>query len=229
MGNTNSAEPHQEQAPPPSLPEPPSDFTCEICIEPTLPPTKKFTNNNLCAHPFCTDCITKYAQVKIEDDRAAEIKCPGLNCDNLIDPISCRALIPPVLFDKWCDLLCERALLGFDRCYCPNRVCSAAVVNECGGTVRRAACPNCKRLFCFSCKAAWHAGYRCEESGQLRDRNDVAFGVLAELLPALKLYSSTARLFVLEWDSFIIRRGMDLSGLNGTPVMPDCGLIPYVL
>ncbi|KAI8548940.1 hypothetical protein RHMOL_Rhmol07G0312500 [Rhododendron molle] len=49
------------------------------------------------------------------------------------------------------------------------------------GTVRRTGCPNCnKRLFCFFCKLPWHAVYWCEESGKPRDRNDVAFEVLAE-------------------------------------------------
>lgn len=73
----------------------------------------------------------------------------------------------------------QEGLLGLDWCYCPNWWCSAVVVNKCGGTVRRSVCPNCKRLFCFFCKLPWHAGYWCEESGKPRDRNDVAFEVLA--------------------------------------------------
>ncbi|XP_058190743.1 E3 ubiquitin-protein ligase RSL1-like [Rhododendron vialii] len=147
-------------------------FTCEICIEPMLSNKKKFQNNNLCVHPFCNECIAKYVQFKIEDDRVAGIKCPGSNCDKLLDPLCCRALIPPKAFDRWCDLLCDRALLGLDRCYCPNRDCSAEVVNECGGIVKKSKCPNCKEWFCFKCRVTWHAGYLCEE---LRDWSDVAF------------------------------------------------------
>ncbi|KAE9447287.1 hypothetical protein C3L33_20791, partial [Rhododendron williamsianum] len=147
-------------------------FTCEICIEPMSSNKKKFQNNNLCVHPFCKECIAKYVRFKIEDERVAGIKCPGSNCDKLLDPLCCRALIPPGAFDRWCDLLCERALLGLDRCYCPNRDCSAVVVNECGGIVKKSMCPNCKEWFCFKCRVTWHAGYLCEE---LRDWSDVAF------------------------------------------------------
>ncbi|KAA8546015.1 hypothetical protein F0562_020534 [Nyssa sinensis] len=155
-----------------------STFTCEICIE-TMLSNKKFKNGNRCVHPFCTNCMIKYTQVKVEDS-LADVKCPALNCEHLLDPLFFRPIIPAQLFDSWCDVLCDKALLGFDRCYCPNRDCSALVVNECGGSVRRSKCPNCKKMFCFQCKLSWHAGYRCEESGEMRDRNDIEFGVLVE-------------------------------------------------
>ncbi|WOH03595.1 hypothetical protein DCAR_0622994 [Daucus carota subsp. sativus] len=176
MGNT------QQRAT--ESPENPQDddgsaMTCEICIEPICLPNKKFKNQEKCAHPYCVECIVKYIQVKI-DDRVCLIKCPAVNCEHFLDPLACRLVIGHHLFDKWCDLLCEFAVLGFDRCYCPNRDCSVLIVNECGGSVKQSKCPKCKKLFCFSCKIAWHAGYRCEEGRELRDRNDVAFGVLAE-------------------------------------------------
>ncbi|CAK9142059.1 unnamed protein product [Ilex paraguariensis] len=155
-----------------------STFTCEICIEPMLS-SKKFKNKNKCTHPFCLDCIIKFIDVKISEN-VAKIKCPALNCEQFLDPISCRPIISRQLFDKWCDVLCEDTLLGLDRCYCPDRNCSALVVNECGGIVKRSKCPNCKRLFCFQCKLSWHAGFGCQESGDLRDRDDTAFGVLVE-------------------------------------------------
>ncbi|XP_074348880.1 E3 ubiquitin-protein ligase RSL1-like isoform X1 [Apium graveolens] len=156
-----------------------SIMTCEICIEPICLPSKKFKNQEKCAHPFCEECVIKYIEVKI-DERVCEIKCPALNCVHFLDPFSVRPLIAPNVFDKWCDLLCENAVLGFERCYCPYRDCSVLIVNECGGCVKQSKCPKCGKMFCFSCKIAWHAGYRCEEGRELRDRNDVAFGMLAE-------------------------------------------------
>lgn len=82
-------------------------------------------------------------QVKVEHDQIAEIKCPGLNCDQLLNPHTCRTLIPSKLLEKWCDVMCEQAVSGFERCYCPNRICLEVVVNECGGNVKKSNCPNC--------------------------------------------------------------------------------------
>ncbi|GFY94400.1 hypothetical protein Acr_09g0008460 [Actinidia rufa] len=144
MSNQNSSQSKSHHHPPP--PET-STFTCEICIE-SISSTNKFRNNRLCTHPFCIDCITKYIQFKVEDDHRAHIKCPVLDCDRSLDPLSCRLMISLHLFDKWCDLLFEAALLGSDHC--------------------------------AQFDVRWHAGYRCEESGEMRDRIDVAFRVLAE-------------------------------------------------
>nr|XP_019068489.1 E3 ubiquitin-protein ligase RNF144A-like [Solanum lycopersicum] len=76
--------------------------------------------------------------------------------------------------------LCEYSVLGLTWCYCPNRNCSALILDECGGFATRSKCPSCKKLFCFQCKLPWHAGFQCEQSGALRDKNDVAFSKLAE-------------------------------------------------
>ncbi|KAK9205814.1 hypothetical protein WN943_016084 [Citrus x changshan-huyou] len=158
-----------------------SSFTCEICIEP-MATNKKFKNKNLCTHPFCQECIAKYIQVMVQDNNTAKIECPGLNCKKNLDPFSCKPMIPSSLFSKWCDLLCEDYVRGYERSYCPNRNCMALVVNECErkGRMKKAQCPNCKHWFCFQCKLKWHGGYHCEESGNLRDRNDIAFGQLVE-------------------------------------------------
>ncbi|XP_052194263.1 E3 ubiquitin-protein ligase RSL1-like [Diospyros lotus] len=177
MGNANAKKPWQERTP---LTEPEfSPFTCEICVEPR-PAERRFVNNAQCVHPFCTDCIARYIQVKVQDDGAADVKCPAVDCDHMLDAIRCRPIIGQKLFNSWCDVLRDNFFLGLDRCYCPNRECSALVLNECGGNVKRSECPYCKRLFCFQCKLPWHAGYRCEDSGETRDGNDIVFGVLAE-------------------------------------------------
>ncbi|KAI3692224.1 hypothetical protein L6452_32035 [Arctium lappa] len=152
-------------------------FTCEICSEPA---NNKFKNNDKCIHPFCTDCMFKYIQAKL-DDNVSDIKCPAMICNHSLEPLSCRPKIARQLFDKWCDVLCESAVLKLDRVYCPNQECSELILNQCGeNNLKRCVCPNCKKPFCFWCKVPWHAGYRCEESGETRDENDVAFGVLSE-------------------------------------------------
>ncbi|XP_076935535.1 E3 ubiquitin-protein ligase RSL1-like [Bidens hawaiensis] len=184
MGNVNQT-PQQDSTTPQQLDDQDSSssstFTCEICIEPVTLPNTKFNNSNRCVHPFCTDCIIKYIQVKLQDN-VSDINCPALNCGLSLDPLSCRRQITHQLFDKWCDALCDSAVLGLDWVYCPNRDCSAVIINECGsgGNLKRCVCPNCKKPFCFRCKIPWHDGYTCEESGEIRDQNDAAFGSLCE-------------------------------------------------
>ncbi|KAL7125407.1 hypothetical protein ABFS83_14G115300 [Erythranthe nasuta] len=197
MGNTLQTLPQIPPPPPPPPPPPRPDeqeeeelqerrpeagnreFTCEICIEPASIPGKKFRNGGRCSHPFCTDCVVKYIRVQLEDN-AGRIKCPALNCGHALDPRACASLVGDALFVRWCDVLCEAAIVGSDRCYCPYRNCSALILNECGGVVKKSTCPSCKRCFCFQCKGVWHAGFGCEESGEIRDTNDVAFGRLVE-------------------------------------------------
>ncbi|XP_047312659.1 E3 ubiquitin-protein ligase RSL1-like [Impatiens glandulifera] len=167
-----------------SSPEPPSQlesFTCNICHEPTLPYERKFKNKHICDHTFCKDCINKYVQVKVNEHNVAKIKCPSLCCDFNLDPLSCSLILPAKIFEKWCDFLCQDAILGVDHCYCPNKECSALIMNECGGKVKRSVCPNCKQLLCFNCKISWHDGFSCEESGVIRDAEDVAFKVLEKV------------------------------------------------
>ncbi|XP_015581564.1 E3 ubiquitin-protein ligase RSL1 [Ricinus communis] len=169
---TNVVEEHEQKE------EVVSSFTCEICIEPMLS-NKKFENASLCTHPFCLDCISKYVEVKVEGF-IGNIKCPGTSCKHPLDPLSCRSIISKPVFDKWCDLLCDSVVSGVERCYCPYRDCSALVLNECKDKLKKIKCPNCKKNLCYVCKIPWHAGYQCNESGQLRDRNDVLIGELIE-------------------------------------------------
>ncbi|KAM7279110.1 hypothetical protein ACFE04_006244 [Oxalis oulophora] len=154
-------------------------FTCEICIEQNST-IRKFQNENLCSHPFCVDCISKYIEAKILDN-TAKISCPGLNCQHDLDPVSNMSLISKPLFTKWCDLLCESFVLTLNKSYCPNSKCMEMVLNECEGSVKKTFCPNCKILFCFDCKTKWHAGFKCEESEAMtRDENVILLGKLIE-------------------------------------------------
>lgn len=155
-------------------------FTCEICFEPMTVAAKEFMNSNICVHPFCTECMNKYIQVKVED-KVSDIKCPDTSCKNSLEPLLWRSIITNQLFDKWCDVLCESAVLGVDGVYCPNRECLELILNECGDrNLKICVCPHCQKPFCFGCKVPWHDGYSCKESKKLmtRDENDVTFDVL---------------------------------------------------
>ncbi|KAJ7980655.1 RBR-type E3 ubiquitin transferase [Quillaja saponaria] len=158
-------------------------FTCELCTE--TRPRRMLFHNNQCVHdPFCSTCIARHIEAKVEESEA-DIKCPNLNCDQSLDPISCRPIVPKSVFDKWSDLLCASFVLDFERrCYCPDMDCSALVIDECsgndeGGAVRKVNCPNCKKPFCFQCKVPWHEGVVCSlwsrERLQIRDLNDILF------------------------------------------------------
>ncbi|OVA08294.1 hypothetical protein BVC80_209g13 [Macleaya cordata] len=194
-------------------------FTCEICTD-DVPLNQKFKNNNSkqlwmmkkririrrrrkrrrCpddGHPFCTDCVARYIQVKVDEDNTSQIKCPDINCDNLLDPLSCRSILPSAVFVRWCDLLCEYTVLARfphnnnnnNRAYCPFPHCSELVLNECSRPVshwrnwspiwrrnnnnkittrsRSSKCPNCRNLFCFHCMVPWEESHQCSTTDEM--------------------------------------------------------------
>ncbi|XP_077234660.1 E3 ubiquitin-protein ligase RSL1-like [Tasmannia lanceolata] len=155
-----------------------SSFICKICFEP-MSPDQRFKNKR-CSHPLCVDCISKYIDAKILEN-SSNVKCPDLKCNKLLDPLSCRPILGPASFERWCHSLCESMTQSSKHAYCPFNECSALVLNECGGTITKAKCPCCKRFFCFQCKVPWHSGYRCSETGDLREMNDIIFGRLMEM------------------------------------------------
>ncbi|XP_074356832.1 E3 ubiquitin-protein ligase RSL1-like [Apium graveolens] len=156
-----------------------SMLTCDICTELVSLPNRMFKNQNKCAHPICVDCMIKYIDAKL-DSGMCRIKCPSLDCGHHLDPLSCRPIVPRLVFDRWCDLLCEAAVLKIDRCYCPYSECSVLILNECGGSRKECKCPMCKKSFCFSCRVAWHQEYSCIEVEKRSDWHDVGSRVLAQ-------------------------------------------------
>ncbi|PIA50524.1 hypothetical protein AQUCO_01300932v1 [Aquilegia coerulea] len=157
-----------------------SSFDCAICLN-YVSSKRRFTNENRClAHSYCLDCIQNHIQAKLDDYNIAEIKCPALDCNEVLDPLVCRSVLSPRVFEKWCDKLCESTLTQCQKAYCPLQNCSTLILNECEASVTKSNCPVCKRVFCFNCERPWHAGYSCDEARGMTDRNDILFGALME-------------------------------------------------
>ncbi|PIA50512.1 hypothetical protein AQUCO_01300921v1 [Aquilegia coerulea] len=147
-----------------------STFTCEICIEP-VSSNKRFKYNKKCDHQsYCPDCIQKYILAMIEEYNISEIRCPALECDKYLDPLTCRSSLSANSFVRWCDVLCESTLSQYQRVHCPYQNCSNVILNECGEIVKKTMCPNCKNWLCFECKTPWHDGFTCVQTMR---RNDV--------------------------------------------------------
>ncbi|KAI3903690.1 hypothetical protein MKW98_032344 [Papaver atlanticum] len=171
-------------------------FKCEICVE-IFPMERKFKSMEIygCSHPYCTDCVAKYIQTTFLEYNISKIKYPSGDCNVVLDAPLCQSILPKNVFENWCRLLCEYAVLwdsskgGFahGRSYCPYRECSELVLNECAigspfnnaPKVTKSNCPNCKKLFCFNCMVPWKEYHRCiRRSGTAVadiDSNDVSF------------------------------------------------------
>ncbi|KAL3747014.1 hypothetical protein ACJRO7_015886 [Eucalyptus globulus] len=62
-------------------------------------------------------------------------------------------ILPPEVFDRWGNAVCEALILEEDRFYCLFKDCSALLIKDRGGPpVRESECPNCRRLFCAQCR-----------------------------------------------------------------------------
>ncbi|KAM5588877.1 E3 ubiquitin-protein ligase ARIH2 [Rosa sericea] len=139
-------------------------FVCEICVE-TKPAHESFGIKN-CSHVYCTDCVVKYVDSKLQEN-IASIGCLVPDCKGSLDPEYCHSILKPEVFEKWGTRLCEDVIIGSQKFYCPFKDCSAMLIDDGPEVVRESECPNCKRLFCAQCKVPWHAGITCAEFKRL--------------------------------------------------------------
>ncbi|WZY76464.1 hypothetical protein YC2023_022848 [Brassica napus] len=57
---------------------------CLICMD-EKSPSDIFRGTTSCTHSYCTKCTVRYVTTKVEEN-AARIKCPDMNCTQLIEP-----------------------------------------------------------------------------------------------------------------------------------------------
>ncbi|XP_004295315.1 PREDICTED: probable E3 ubiquitin-protein ligase RNF144A-B [Fragaria vesca subsp. vesca] len=150
-----------------TLNEAPS-FACDICVE-AKPAHESFGIKN-CSHVYCTDCVVKYVDSKLQEN-IASIGCLVPDCKGSLDPEHCHSILKPEVFEKWGRILCEDMIIGSQKFYCPFKDCSAMLIDDGAEAVRESECPNCKRLFCAQCKVPWHAQLTCSQFKR-RSTND---------------------------------------------------------
>ncbi|XP_065851201.1 E3 ubiquitin-protein ligase RSL1-like [Euphorbia lathyris] len=160
--------------------KPKPEFLCEICYDPK-PKDESFSIKG-CTHSYCKDCTANYIGSKLQEN-ISKISCPVPNCSGLLEPQDCRSILPPEVFDRWGNALCEALILGSQKFYCPYKDCSMMLVDDGSEIVRESECPNCRRLFCAQCKVPWHAEIECSEFQKLhkdeREKEDMMLLKLA--------------------------------------------------
>ncbi|KAF5176419.1 Rbr-type e3 ubiquitin transferase [Thalictrum thalictroides] len=156
----------------------PENF-CEVCMD-EKEKQEMFNHNNKCCHSFCSECIGKHIASKIQEN-ITSITCPDVNCETVLEPEFCQALVPQEVFDRWMDVLCESIIVGSQKFYCPFKDCSALIINDGEEVVRESECMNCRRLFCAQCKVPWHGDLSCEDFKKLNEEDaDAVVVKLAE-------------------------------------------------
>ena len=154
---------------------------CLICMD-EKSPSDIFRGTTSCTHSYCTKCTVRYVTTKVEEN-AARIKCPDMNCTQLIEPYTCRDLIPKDLFVRWDKALCELLIMSSEKVYCPFKKCSAVMVvdDDDGEKVTQTECSSCHRLFCAQCEVPWHAGSGCKETNKKTRNSDKEDALLIDL------------------------------------------------
>ncbi|XP_030451991.1 E3 ubiquitin-protein ligase RSL1-like [Syzygium oleosum] len=161
-----------------------SESFCEICAE-RKEAKEMFRIRTVCSHTFCSLCISRHVEAKVLEN-VTTIRCPGLECEGVLQIDSCRQILPENVLCMWEKSLCEAMFLESQKFYCPFKNCSALLIKDCddGKVIRECECPYCHRLFCAECSVPWHAGVSCEEFQSLnedeRGREDLIVRELAK-------------------------------------------------
>lgn len=88
-------------------------FICGLCVEPIqLEDSFDFKG---CTHLYCTPCIVKFVESKLQDNANWTLQCPVPTCSGKLDPDYCRPILPSHIFDSWMNALCDQIEKSSDR------------------------------------------------------------------------------------------------------------------
>ncbi|KAK1287122.1 hypothetical protein QJS10_CPB19g01983 [Acorus calamus] len=104
-------------------------LNCMICmVDKSL---EEMFDNEICDHLFCFDCIIQHIDSKVQEN-ISSIRCPNPECHAVLMSEACKEFLPSEVFERWNKALCETAIIGERRMYCPYRDCNAFMVYDSG-------------------------------------------------------------------------------------------------
>lgn len=137
--------------------------TCSICEENTS--DIQLIN---CLHNFCSSCISKYTSIKIQEGEVLSLKCPAIECPQLLDPDQIKSLLPAELYSKY-EAFKQSKIneSNVDFRWCPRLNCQGYDIKH---NSNHLTCQLCKNSFCFLCSEDWHEG-NCENLKKLKQKD----------------------------------------------------------
>uniref|UniRef100_A0A1I7S7D3 RBR-type E3 ubiquitin transferase n=1 Tax=Bursaphelenchus xylophilus TaxID=6326 RepID=A0A1I7S7D3_BURXY len=129
---------------------------CEICYE----QDKVYGLSS--DHVYCDNCWRNYLTIKIRDEGAMLITCPGLKCGKiLIEKMITAFISDEIILKKYKKLVVNSFVQSNLKLkWCPALDCGRAV------KVPHAECRpikcECSMVFCFNCSQEWHDPVSCD-------------------------------------------------------------------
>ena len=134
--------------------------SCSICLENTK---TEFIYINTCNHCFCTECLSIYIQIRIEERQVSIIPCPNHQCHSKILDSEIVHMVDSRLYQNYLKFkkveeLNKNSFLK----WCPKPDCEGYDI----GSLRNSKlkCNVCKHRYCFYCRESWHYWKRCKLS-----------------------------------------------------------------
>lgn len=129
--------------------------TCGVCLEEQR--GDRFVRLD-CGHVFCGDCLGEQARLHVKEGSLDALKCPEPGCKDPLSVHVLRRLLEPEAFDRWEQLMLQRALDSMpDAAYCPR--CSTLSLEDAQDNC--AECSKCFFVFCTLCNEGRHPGVQC--------------------------------------------------------------------
>ena len=137
------------------------NWECPVCLAEN--PREFYPELLSCSHRSCLDCLQQYLRIEISESRV-NINCP--ECSEPMHPNDIRMILNnEALLGKYEDFMLRRVLAADpDSRWCPAPDCSFVVLATGCASCPRLQCqrPGCESLFCYYCKALWHANQTCD-------------------------------------------------------------------